>query len=127
MDTDLTPPDTLLEAIRYFSDPDRCLAFMVAMRWPDGQVACPTCGSTAVRFLSTRRLWECKAKHDRKQFSVKVGTIMEDSPIGLDKWLPAIWIITSAKNGVSSHEMARTLGITQKSAWFLMHRIRLAM
>jgi transposase-like protein len=126
MEQALSPPTSLLEAIRYFSHPDRCLAFMVAMRWPDGPV-CPTCGSREVRFLSTRRLWECKAKHARKQFSVKVGTIMEDSPIGLDKWLPAIWIITSAKNGVSSHEMARTLGITQKSAWFLLHRIRLAM
>lgn len=126
MEQALTPPSTLLEAIRYFSDPDRCLAFMVAMRWPDGPV-CPTCGGREVGFLSTRRLWECKAKHPRRQFSIKVGTIMEDSAIGLDKWLPAVWVIVNAKNGVSSHEMGRTLGVTQKSAWFLLHRIRLAM
>ena len=122
MEQALTPPDTLLEAIRYFGDPDRCLAFLVAMRWPDG-VACPTCGSREVSFLSSRRLWECKGKHARKQFSAKVGTIMEDSAIGLDKWLPAIWLAANPDNAVSSHELARTLGTTQKSAWFMLHRI----
>lgn len=119
-------PTTLIEAIRYFSDPDVCLDFMVQLRWPNG-VNCPTCGSTEVRFLSTRRLWECKGKHARKQFSAKVGTIFEDSPIALDKWLAAIWMIANSKNGVSSYEIHRAIGVTQKSAWFMMHRIRLAM
>jgi len=122
----ITEPQTLIEAIRYFSDPDVCLAFMVKLRWPNG-VACPTCGSTDVRFIGTRRLWECKDKHPKRQFSAKVGTIFEDSPIALDKWLAAIWMIANAKNGVSSYEIARALGVTQKTAWFMMHRIRLAM
>lgn len=120
-------PRTLLEAIRHYADPDTCIAFMVKLRWPSGVVECPTCGRTDVRFLATRRLWECKTKHPRRQFSIKVGTIFEDSPLGLDKWLPAIWMIANCKNGVSSHEMARTLGVTQKTAWFMLHRIRLAM
>lgn len=119
-------PKTLLEAIRYFSDEDVCLEFMTELRWPDG-VRCPTCGRDEPRFISTRRLWECKNKHPRKQFSIKVGTIFEDSPIKLDKWLSAIWMIVNAKNGVSSYEMHRALGVTQKTAWFMMHRIRLAM
>lgn len=119
-------PETLLEAIRYFSDLDVCLEFVAGLRWPNG-VACPTCGSTDVRFLATRRVWECKSKHSRKQFSVKVGTIFEDSPIGLDKWLAAIWMIANDKNGTSSYEIARGIGVTQKSAWFMLHRIRLAM
>ncbi len=119
-------PTTLMEAIRYFADPDVALEFVAALRWPNG-VACPTCGSTEVRFISTRRLWECKEKHSRKQFSVKVGTIFEDSPISLDKWLATIWLIANAKNGVSSYEVARSIGVTQKSAWFMLQRIRLAM
>ncbi len=122
----MSEPRTLQEAIRYFSDPAVCLDYVAKLRWPNG-IACPTCGSADVRFLATRRLWECKAKHPRRQFSVKVGTIFEDSPIGLDKWLAAMWIIANAKNGVSSHEMHRTLGVTQKTAWFMLHRIRLAM
>src|SRR5437879_5377929 len=120
-------PSTLLEAVRYFADPDRALTFLAAVRWPDGKVACPTCGSTEVSFLSTRRLWKCKNDHAQRQFSIKVGTIMEDSPIGLDKWLPAVWLIVNCKNGVSSYEVHRALGVTQKTAWFLLHRIRLAM
>jgi transposase-like protein len=120
-------PKTLLEAIRYFSDPDVCQDFMVNMRWPDGVVRCPTCGRDDVRYISTRRLWECKDKHPKRQFSVKVGTIFEDSPIGLDKWLAAIWLIANAKNGVSSYELARSIGVTQKTAWFMLQRIRLAM
>ncbi|MCH7737527.1 MAG: IS1595 family transposase [Chloroflexi bacterium] len=120
-------PKTLLEAIRYFSDPDVCLDFMVSLRWPDGVIACPNCGRDDVRFIPTRRIWECRSKHAKRQFSVKVGTIFEGSPIGLDKWLAAIWMISSAKNGVSSYEIARAIGITQKSAWFMLHRIRLAM
>ena len=119
-------PRTLGEAIRYFSDPDVCLDFMVSLRWPNG-VACPTCGSIDPRFISTRRLWECKSKHAKRQFSIKVGTIFEDSPIGLDKWLAAIWMIANAKNGVSSYEISRSIGVTQKTAWFMLHRIRLAM
>ena len=115
-----------MEAIRYFADPDVCLDFMVQLRWPEG-VTCPTCGRQDVRFLEKRRVFECKAKHPRKQFSVKVGTIFEDSHISLDKWLAAIWMIANAKNGISSYEIARTLGVTQKSAWFMLHRIRLAM
>lgn len=122
----MNEPTTLLEAIQYFSDPDVCLDFMVKLRWPNG-VACPTCGSIEIRFLATRRLWECKSKHPKKQFSVKVGTILEDSPIPLGKWLAAIWLIANAKNGVSSYEIHRAIGITQKSAWFMLHRIRLAM
>lgn len=119
-------PKTLQQAIIHFADPDNCLKFMVARRWPKG-VVCPTCGSKEVRFLSTRRLWECKSKHSRKQFSAKVGTIFEDSPITLDKWLVAIWMIANCKNGVSSYEIHRALGVTQKSAWFMLHRVRLAM
>jgi transposase-like protein len=119
-------PKTLVEAIRYFADPDRCLAFMVEIRWPKG-IVCPTCDSREVRFLKTRRLWECKTAHTKRQFSVKVGTIFEDSALPLDTWLTAVWMITSAKNGVSSYEIARALGVTQKSAWFMLHRIRAAM
>lgn len=119
-------PQTLLDAIRYFADPDVCLDFMVGLRWPNG-AACPTCGRDDVRFIATRRLWECKDKHPKRQFSVKVGTIFEDSPIGLDKWLSAIWMIANAKNGVSSYEIHRAIGVTQKTAWFMLHRIRLAM
>src|SRR3990170_309316 len=119
-------PRTLLEAIRHFSDPDVCQEFMVQLRWPEG-VTCPTCRRTDVRYIATRRIWECKDKHPKRQFSIKVGTIFEDSPIGLDKWLAAIWMIANDKNGVSSYEMHRALGVTQKTAWFMLHRIRLAM
>lgn len=120
-------PKTLQAAIQHFSNPDNCLKTLVARRWPDGVVICPTCGSKDVRFLPTRRLWECKSKHARKQFSIKVGTIFEDSPLGLDKWLCAMWLIVNCKNGISSYEVGRDLGISQKSAWHMMHRIRLAM
>jgi transposase-like protein len=119
-------PRTLQQAVIYFDHPDNCLSFMVSRRWPDG-VECPTCGSRDVRFISTRRMWECKSKHPRKQFSVKVGTIFEDSALPLDKWLIAVWMVANCKNGVSSYEVARALGITQKSAWFMLHRIRLSM
>ena len=120
-------PDTLRDCIRYFANDDRAFQFIKLMRWPDGVVKCPSCGSSDVSFLSTRNLWKCKAKHSKAQFSVKVGTIMEDSPISLDKWLCAFWLIANAKNGISSYELARSIGLTQKSAWFLLHRIRLAM
>jgi transposase-like protein len=119
-------PKTLQQAIKHFADPDNCIAFMVERRWPDG-VECPTCGSKEVRFISTRRLWECKTQHPKRQFSAKVGTIFEDSALPLDKWLIAIWMIANCKNGVSSYEIGRALGVTQKSAWFMLHRIRLAM
>lgn len=117
-------PTTLLEAVRYFSDLDVCTEYVAKLRWPDGPV-CPRCESTEYSYLKTRRLWKCKSC--KKQYSVKVGTIFEDSPLGLDKWLPAVWLIANAKNGISSHEVGRALGVTQKSAWFMLHRIRLAM
>ncbi len=119
-------PHTLLDAIKYFDDADVCLNFMVSMRWPNG-VACPTCGSIEVTFLAKQMRWQCKEKHERRQFSVKVGTIFEDSPISLSKWLPAMWMICNDKNGISSYELASALGVTQKTAWFMLHRIRKAM
>lgn len=119
-------PTTLLQAIRYYADPDRAFEAAKEFRFPNG-VHCPTCGRTDVRFIATRRMWECKDKHPRKQFSVKLGTIMEDSPLGLDIWFAAIWTIANDKNGISSYEFARMTGITQKSAWHVMHRVRLAM
>lgn len=124
MKNDNAFPKTLQQAIIYFSDPDTALGCMVAIRWPDG-ISCPRCGDDRHSFVKTRRIWICKGC--KKHFSVKIGTIMEDSPIGLDKWLSAIWLIVSAKNGISSYEIHRALGITQKSAWFLLHRIRKAM
>jgi transposase-like protein len=111
----------------YFSNPDVCLAEMVKFRWPDGVVKCPNCGGTKVAFIKSRRVWECAEKHAKRQFSVKVGTIMEDSAIGLDKWLIAMWLIANARNGISSYELARAIGVTQKTGWFMLHRIRLAM
>ena len=127
MDTPSATPKTLQEAIRYFSDPDTCLAFMVALRWPDGNVRCPICRSEGARFLANQRRWECREKHPSRQFSIKVGTIFEDSPLSLETWLPAVWLITNAKNGISSYEIHRALDVTQKTAWFMLHRIRLAM
>src|SRR5881396_3435465 len=97
-------PKTLLQAIRYFSDLDVCQEALVAARWPNG-VTCPTCGSTEVGYLTNQRRWQCRAKHSKRQFSVKVGTIFEDSPIGLDKWFAAMWMIANCKNGVSSYEI----------------------
>src|ERR1700675_1425590 len=120
-------PSTLLEAVRFFKDPDVCLQFMVMIRWPDGIVKGPTCGSTKVGFLANQRRWQCNTRHPLGQFSVKVGTIFEDSPLGLDKWLPAVWQIVNCKNGVSSWEIHRAIGVTQKTGWFMLHRIRLAM
>ena len=119
-------PESLQAAIRYFSKPDNCLTYIVARRWRTG-VMCPTCGSKDVSFIPTRRLWECKAKHEKRQFSAKVGTVMEDSAIGLDKWLCAFWLIANCKNGVSSYEIHRAIGVTQKTAWFMLHRVRLAL
>jgi transposase-like protein len=120
-------PKTLQEAIQYFSNFDNCKSFLMALRWPDGKVKCPECGSDKVTYLANARLWKCYAGHPRPKFSLKTGTIMEDSPLGLDKWLSALWLIVNCKNGISSCEVARDLGITQKSAWFLDHRIRMAL
>ena len=120
-------PKTLQDAILFFANPDNCVAYMVAQRWPDGIVVCPTCGRNDVSWLAKQRKWQCKSKHVKRQFSAKVGTIFEDSPLGLDKWLMATWMITNCKNGVSSYEIARNLDVTQKSAWFMLHRIRVAM
>lgn len=127
MDKTAEVPETLLEAITYFADADRCLSFLADQRWPNGNVACPQCGSTDVLFLSNQRRWKCRAQHPRAQFSIKVGTIFEDSPLPLTKWLPALWMLVNDKNGISSYEVARGLGVTQKTAWFMMHRLRLAL
>jgi hypothetical protein len=119
-------PKTFLEAVRYFSDAENCLNFLVALRWPRG-VKCPQCGSKKVTFLKNAKLWKCRNEHPKQKFSIKVGTIFEDSPIGLDKWFPAMWLAANCKNGISSYELARALGVTQKTAWFMLQRIRLAM
>ena len=120
-------PNTLLKAIQHFSDPENCRKFMIAIRWLDGVVRCPRCGSEKVAYLEKAKLYYCSVKHPKQKFSLKVGTIMEDSPIGLDKWFPAMWLLSNCKNGISSYELAKDLGVTQKSAWFMLHRIRLAM
>lgn len=122
----MNEPKTLQQAAIYFSNPDRCLKYLAAKRWPKG-VICPTCGSESVTFNASRRFWQCSSHHAKRQFSVKVGTIFEDSAISLDKWLVAVWMMTNCKNGISSYEVARDLGVTQKTAWFMMHRIRLAL
>src|SRR5579883_633809 len=119
-------PKTLQDAIRYFSDSDNCRKFMIAVRWSDGKVRCPYCGADKVTYLANARVYRCYGDHAKQKFSLKVGTIFEDSPIGLDKWLPAVWLLVSCKNGVSSYELHRAIGVTQKSAWFMLHRIRLA-
>jgi transposase-like protein len=125
MKTQNYTPKTLQEAISYFSDPDRCFEYAVNLRWPDGNIACPRCGSKEYSFISTRRLWFCKTC--KRQFTIKVQTIFEDSPMGMDKWMIALWLLVNCKNGISSCEVARDLGITQKTAWFMLHRLRLAM
>lgn len=119
-------PTTLQEAIEFFSDRDRADAYFIALRWPNG-VTCPTCNRPNPNYLPNQRRWECKGKHPLRQFSVKVGTIFEDSPIPLKSWLLAVWQITNCKNGISSYELAKAIGVTQKTAWFMNHRIRLAM
>lgn len=119
-------PETLQQAIEFFAVPQNAHDFMVALRWPDG-VSCPTCGRTDVTFLANQMRWKCKGKHARPQFSVKVGTIFEDSPLPLKSWLVVVWMVANCKNGVSSYEIHRALGVTQKTAWFMLHRVRLAM
>jgi transposase-like protein len=118
-------PHTLQQAIVYFSDPTRCFEYAKHLRWPDGDVSCPRCESHEYSFLTTRKIWFCKGC--KKQFTLKVGTIFEDSPITLDKWMCAMWMLANCKNGVSSYEIHRTIGVTQKSAWFMLHRIRQVM
>src|ERR1044072_4538086 len=120
-------PRTLQQAIIHFSKPENCNEFMIAARWADGKPRCPQCGSDNVIYLEKARLYKCRTNHPKQKFSLKVGTIFEDSPLGLDKWLTAIWLIANAKNGISSYELSRAIGITQKSAWHVLHRIRLAM
>jgi len=115
---------TLQEAILYFADPVNCREYLVARRWPKG-VVCPRCGSSNVLFMEKYNRWHCREKHDAPQFTLKTGTVMEDSPIGLDRWLTALWMVVNCKNGISSYEIHRALGVTQKTAWFLDHRIRL--
>ena len=119
-------PKSLLQATRYFADPDVCIDFVASMRWPDG-IKCPHCSCKNVSYLSSRRIWKCMAKACHKQFSVKTQSVFEDSPIPLDKWLTAVWMVVNCKNGVSSWEIHRALEITQKTAWFMLHRIRLAL
>jgi transposase-like protein len=120
-------PKTLLDAVKFFGDYENCRSFMVEARWPDGKVKCPTCGSEHVTYMAKTRRWKCYEKHPRPQFTLKVGTVFEDSPIGLEKWLPTLWLIVNCKNGISSYEVSRGLGVTQKTAWFMLHRLRLAM
>jgi transposase-like protein len=119
-------PQTLQEAVIYFADPDNCMKYMVARRWPKG-VTCPTCGNASVSFLGNQRKWQCSTHHPKRQFTLKTGTVFEDSPLGLDKWLPAVWMVSNCKNGISSWELHRALGVTQKTAWFMLHRVRLAL
>ena len=121
----MSSPSNLLDAVRYFSDLSVCNAYMRKIKWPGGNPVCHNCGSIAVYELSTRPLLKCR--DCKKQFSYKVGTIFEDSPLGLDKWFVAVWAIANAKNGISSHELGRALGVTQKTAWFMLHRVREAM
>jgi len=118
---------TLQEAIIHFSNFENCKAVMMRLRWPDGKVKCPHCGSEKVTFLSKNRVWKCYAGHPSPKFSLKTGTIFEDSPLPLEKWLPALWLLVNCKNGISSCETARDLGVTQKTAWFMNHRLRYAL
>jgi transposase-like protein len=118
---------TLIEAVEYFKVHENCHRFMVMLRWLDGVVKCPNCGSDHVKYLENARVWKCYEKHAQAKFSLKTGTIFEDSPLGLDKWLVAVWQIVNCRNGISSWELHRVLGVTQKSAWFMLHRVRLAM
>jgi transposase-like protein len=118
---------TLQQAIIHFSDFENCKAVMMKLRWPDGKVKCPHCGSDKVTYLAKNRVWKCYTGHPKPKFSLKTGTIFEDSPLGLDKWLAALWLVVNCKNGISSCEIARDLGVTQKTAWFMNHRLRFAL
>ena len=120
-------PATLLEAVTHFASYENCHEFMMNLRWPHGKVRCPRCGSDDVSYLPNARVFKCYQKHERQKFSLKVGTIFEDSPIGLEKWLPVMWMLVNSKNGISSWEIHRAIGVTQKTAWFMLQRARLAM
>jgi hypothetical protein len=119
-------PKTLQAAIQHFSDYDNCRKFMIAVRWLDEVVRCPYCNSEKVTYLAKAKLYRCYGDHPKQKFSLKIGTVFEDSPIPLEKWLPAVWLVVNCKNGISSYELGKDLGVTQKSAWFMLHRIRLA-
>ncbi len=119
-------PKTLQAAIQFFTDYENCRQFMVSVRWLDGKVRCPYCDSDKVTYLAKAKLYRCYGDHPKQKFSLKIGTVFEDSPIPLEKWLPAVWLMVNCKNGISSYELHRALGVTQKSAWFMLHRIRLA-
>lgn len=118
---------TLQQAIQYFGDSENCRQFTAFVRWPDGQPKCPHCGATKLTWLAKARVYQCYGNHPKSKFSLKVGTVFEDSPIGLDKWWPAVWMLINCKNGISSYELHRAIGVTQKTAWFMLHRIRVAM
>ena len=122
----MSEPKSLQEAIVYFSNPDNCIDYLAVRRWPAG-VICPTCGSDKAKFSAKRRTWTCNKHHSKREFSIKIGSVCEDSAIGLDKWLTALWLLSNCKNGISSCELARDLSVTQKTAWFMLHRIRLAL
>lgn len=122
-----TEPKTLQEAILFFSNPNNYREYLIARRWPDGVVTCPRCGGANVKFSPKYNRWQCASHHERRQFTLKTGTIFEDSPIKLDKWMMAMWMVVNCKNGVSSYEIHRAIGVTQKTAWFMDHRIRLAL
>jgi transposase-like protein len=123
----MAAPRTLQQAILFFSDYANCHKAVSEIRWPDGVIRCPHCGSENVTYMDSVRRWKCYGKHPKAQFSLKVGTIFEDSAIGLEKWLPALWLVTNCKNGISSYELARALGVTQKTAWFMLSRLRRAL
>src|SRR5438874_6662935 len=123
----MATPKTLQDAIIFFSDYANCHKVMLEIRWPDGVVRCPHCGSEKVTYMENARRWKCYGDHPRPQFSLKVGTLFEDSAVPLQKWLPALWLLTGSKNGISSYELARALGVTQKTAWFMLSRLRLAL
>jgi transposase-like protein len=118
---------TLKDAIIHFAEFENCKAVMMKLRWPNAVVKCPTCGATKLTWLAKNRVWKCYSGHPRPKFSLKTGTIFEESPLGLDKWLPALWLVVNCKNGISSCELARDLGVTQKTAWFMAHRLRFSL
>lgn len=120
-------PKTLQQAILFFANYENCHRAVMEIRWPDGTVKCPRCGSDRVTYLASARVWKCYEGHERAKFSLKVGTVFEDSPLPLQKWLPALWMLVNCKNGISSYELGRALGVTQKTAWFMLHRLRLAL
>jgi transposase-like protein len=120
-------PKTLKDAIEYFANPENCRSYLVERRWPDGKVLCPRCGGENVKFSEKHNRWQCSSHHKRRQFTLKTGTIFEESPVKLDKWLTALWMLVNCKNGVSSWEISRAIGVTQKTAWFMLHRLRMVL